>query len=184
MENWELWQLSIIMTAVMITICLFLYVYAFIKVATGSKIKFVLIVIALMIVSTIAAECFIISDYALSMAPQSHPDLNSTNTNMTLSSGEHYFLFLGSQAVSGGIRDSTFMVAHWAFAFKYFKSALNMPALFGGKPLTESTNQFLKVFNYIMLSLTCIVPLASCSFLWFGHVLVANGNFNFFDDIN
>lgn len=74
------------------------------------------------------------------------------------------------------------MVAHWAFAFKYLTSALNMPALFGGKPLTESTNRLLKVFNYIMLCLTCIVPLLGSAFLWFGHVLMANGNFTFFED--
>lgn len=69
MDNWELWSFFIFSTLTMITICLLLYIFAFVRVYLGSRIKFVLNVLGLMIVSSIGSEFAILSDYALSKCP-------------------------------------------------------------------------------------------------------------------
>jgi hypothetical protein len=45
------------------------------------------------------------------------------------------------------------------FSLKYLKSSLQMPALFGGKPVSERTNKNLKVSNVVMIVLNIVVPI-------------------------
>jgi hypothetical protein len=47
------------------------------------------------------------------------------------------------------------------FALKYLKSSLQMPALFGGKPVSDRTNKCLKVLNVVMIVLSIVIPLLS-----------------------
>jgi hypothetical protein len=63
-----------------------------------------------------------------------------------------YFIFLA-------IRLSTFRIAYWMFSLKYLKSSLQMPALFGGKPVSERTNKCLKVMNVVMIVLGIVLPI-------------------------
>ena len=79
MTNWHLWLLFVCLTLMMITICLFLYIYVFIKVSTGSKIMFVKVVSGILIVSSVAALGNILSDYAINLCPQSHPNMTENN---------------------------------------------------------------------------------------------------------
>jgi uncharacterized membrane protein YwzB len=44
------------------------------------------------------------------------------------------------------------------FTLKYLKSSLQMPALFGGKPVSERTNKCLKVMNVVMIVLGIVLP--------------------------
>jgi hypothetical protein len=44
------------------------------------------------------------------------------------------------------------------FSLKYLKSSLQMPALFGGKPVSERTNKCLKVMNVVMIVLGIVLP--------------------------
>ena len=57
------------------------------------------------------------------------------------------------------IRVSTFTIAYWMFSLKYLKSSLQMPALFGGKPVSERTNKFLKVMNVVIVVLGIVLPI-------------------------
>ena len=61
-----MWMWLVWMTIAMITICLVLYIYTFVQVYRGSRIKFVLWVLGLMIVSSVAANGVILSDFMLS----------------------------------------------------------------------------------------------------------------------
>ena len=55
-------------------------------------------------------------------------------------------------------RDSSLSIAQWCFSLKYLKSCLQMPALFGGKPVSEGTTKCIKYWNYVMLSLSVLLP--------------------------
>jgi hypothetical protein len=69
MDNWHLWCLFLGVTLGMIIICLFMYIYAFIKVSGGSKIKFVKVILALMIISSVGALFNMLSNFGLSVCP-------------------------------------------------------------------------------------------------------------------
>lgn len=61
-------------------------------------------------------------------------------------------------------------MAHWAFAFKYFFSALTMQGLFDkSKQLTERGKKCLDGVFWIVMVLNCLIPLAGYAFLWLGH---------------
>lgn len=69
------------------------------------------------------------------------------------------------QAVGGIIRDTSFSVAHWLFAFNYFQSSLVMPAWFGGPPISEKRKTCMKRLNAAMISLNIFVPTLAWSVL-------------------
>jgi uncharacterized membrane protein YfcA len=66
--------------------------------------------------------------------------------------------------ITGGIfaiiRDATFSLGHWVFSLKYLKSSLQMPALFGGQPVSERTNKRLKQWNISMYVILILLPVA------------------------
>ena len=69
MDNWHLWCLFIGVTIGMIIICLLSYIYTFLKVSSGSKIKFVKVILGLMIISSFGALFNMLSNFALSVCP-------------------------------------------------------------------------------------------------------------------
>lgn len=71
------------------------------------------------------------------------------------------------QSVCGAIRDATFSVAHWIFAFKYFMSAMAMPALFGGAKLSTTAQWWLKCIDIGMIWQTALLPFAGYGLIWF-----------------
>lgn len=78
--------------------------------------------------------------------------------------------------MAAAVRDSTFAVAHWIFAFKYHSSAQNMPALFGGDALSESSQKFSRVANIALTFLNAFVPVLGYVFIAIGKYLYTNGN--------
>ena len=63
------------------------------------------------------------------------------------------------------------------FSLKYLKSSLQMPALFGGKPVSERTNKRLKALNIVMIVLFIVVPIASFIFVGLSKWLYTRGTF-------
>ena len=69
-----------------------------------------------------------------------------------------YLVLLILQTIGAFIRDSTYGLAHWIFAFKYFQSAISMPELFGGKPVSDGMKRNLANLNTCMFWASIAVP--------------------------
>ena len=70
-------------------------------------------------------------------------------------------------------------MAHWAFAFKYFSSALTLPGLFDkSKTLSAQSLHSLDITFWVVMGLNLLIPIAGYAFLWLGHVKSANGQLN------
>jgi hypothetical protein len=70
--------------------------------------------------------------------------------------------------VAAAVRDSTFALAHWIFAFKYYSSAQNMPALFGGDAVSERSQKCSRVANIVLSILNVAIPVLGYAFIYFG----------------
>jgi hypothetical protein len=66
------------------------------------------------------------------------------------------------QASMSFIRDVSFNLAHWIFAFYYWGISLEMKCLLENKKLTANQVLLLKVTNAIFLALAVIMPLIYC----------------------
>ena len=133
-----MWMWLVWMTIAMITICLVLYIYTFVQVYRGSRIKFVLWVLGLMIVSSIAANGVILSNFMLSKQPETY----------------HYNYFLSNSSWNEpppNVKDHLVKVS---YLFLFNLSRTMVPITFSGLELKES-----QVASEMLLSCHLIGPL-------------------------
>lgn len=88
-----------------------MYLAVLMKVQKGSKFLFVIVITALMLVSNLAAIVVVYLNSKIIPAW----DVNKTSYPTII------FVMVVFQGVMDIIRDSSFNLAHWEFAFKYFK---------------------------------------------------------------
>lgn len=88
-----------------------MYLAVLIQVRKGSKFLFVIVISALMLVSNVTAIVVVYENSKIIGAY----DKNKTSYQTSI------FVWIVFQGVTAIIRDSSFNVAHWEFAFKYFK---------------------------------------------------------------
>ena len=79
---------------------------------------------------------------------------------------------LAVQQVTAAVRDSTNFLAHWIFSFKYFVSALTMPALFGGEPIKENTLKKLAITDKVLWYLCILIPIIGYSFIFVSKAVI------------
>ena len=65
------------------------------------------------------------------------------------------------------LKDVTFNLSRWMFAFKYLGSALTLPALFGGKPINERVQPWLTRVDKVMIGIVIIVPILGYTGIWY-----------------
>lgn len=119
----EIYNVYNLQTAVLSFALAMMYLTVLFKVHRGSKFKFVTIISALMLVSNLTAIFVVYTNYVI--LGQYAPDKTSYPKSV--------FVWIVLQAISSFLRDSSFNVAHWEFAFKYFKISIEVPYLLKGE---------------------------------------------------
>lgn len=59
------------------------------------------------------------------------------------------------------LRDSTFNVAHWEFAYKYFKISYEVPLVLRGESMSNRSAAFFKCIYYGLLVFNVLVAVLS-----------------------
>jgi len=124
---------------VLATLLLVMYITTLGRVCRGRKFSFVVKLIVLMMFSNIALISGSISNYKESLKEKASTEMK---------------LFMWTAAISFAIRDATFNVAHWMFAFEYYIISRYMPyLLMKTRPSSrmircdELINKFFMFFN-------------------------------------
>jgi hypothetical protein len=138
-------------TAVLSFVLAFMYFAVLIKVHRGSKFRFVYVISSLMLVSNLTGILVEGTNYEI--LGEYAPDKTSYSAGV--------FVWIIMQAIFSFLRDSTFNVAHWEFAFKYFKISIEVPQLLNGVSPDDSNDRFFKVTYYSLLVINILVALLS-----------------------
>jgi hypothetical protein len=117
--------------AVVLTVC---YTYSFVKNKTGAKMDFLILICGLLIISNIASVIVVFS-------------------NSEVFNENHVGFFIFVQGLFTFLRDFSFNVAHWNFAYQYLISAISMPYIFEHKPLPKTIDRNCRILNISVLTL-------------------------------
>lgn len=128
-----------------------MYIAVLVKVHRGSQFRFVTVISGLMLVSNLTGILVVITNFEI---------LGAYDPNKT-SYSAGVFIWIVVQAITMFLRDSTFNVAHWEFAFKYFKISIEVPQLLKGGTADDSNDKFFKFTYYSLLVLNVLVALLS-----------------------
>ena len=71
------------------------------------------------------------------------------------------FIWILVQGLTSIIRDGSFNLAHWEFAFKYFTISYEVPLMLKGEETIEEPFLFSNFFYYSMVAFNCLVALLS-----------------------
>ena len=147
----EIYNVYNLQTAVLSFVLAMMYLTILFKVHNGSKFKFVTIISALMLVSNLTGIFVVYTNYVI--LGQYEPDKTSYPKSV--------FVWVVLQAISAFLRDSSFNVAHWEFAFKYFKISIEVPHLLKGETPDGSNETFFKITYYGLLVINVLVAVLS-----------------------
>lgn len=136
--------------AVLATFLLVMYTATLIRVCRGRKFSFVVKLIILMMFSNIALISGSVSNYEESLKEKA-----SIETT----------LFMWTAAVSFGVRDATFNVAHWMFAFEYYSISRYMPYLLMKTTPSRQMIRCDELINKILMFFNVLAPIMSGSSL-------------------
>jgi hypothetical protein len=65
------------------------------------------------------------------------------------------------QGLTSIIRDASFNVAHWEFAFKYFTISYEVPLMLKGEETIDAPFLYSNFFYYSMVAFNCLVAVLS-----------------------
>ena len=142
----DYWQAYVLTQLICAGILLLLYSATLYKVITTTKFKLVVMLLCLLIVSTVAEFVVLKADSKLVET-------------------EHQTLLKSLQSAFFFIRDATFNLAYWLFAWQYFTIARNTPYLLKQQTPPEEMTVFDNKINVVMSVLNIIVPLVAAILL-------------------
>jgi hypothetical protein len=124
------------------SIMIMMYLTTLIKVCRGSKYKFVIKLLILLIVSNI---CLLVSDWSFY--------IYKTRTFVGIP-----WFWISLSAISSFILLVCFNLSRWIFAFEYYSISRFMPYVLKGQDLPESELKFDTKFNNTMISINVAIP--------------------------
>jgi hypothetical protein len=71
------------------------------------------------------------------------------------------FIWILVQGLTSIIRDASFNVAHWEFAFKYFTISYEVPLMLKGEETIDAPFLYSNFFYYSMVAFNCLVAVLS-----------------------
>ena len=71
------------------------------------------------------------------------------------------FIWILVQGLTSIIRDASFNVAHWEFAFKYFTISYEVPLMLKGEETINAPFLYSNFFYYSMVAFNCLVAVLS-----------------------
>lgn len=112
-----------LLTGVISTVLTLLYLAVLIKVRKGSRFIFVIVISALMLASNLTAIVVVYANFKVIGAY----DISKNTYPASV------YAWIIVQGLMSIVRDATFNVAHWEFAFKYFKISYEVPLMLKGE---------------------------------------------------
>ena len=88
---------------------------------------------------------------------------------------KYIFFWFFIQGLLGFIRDATFNVSHWMFAFEYYRIGRFMPLALQNKPVSSKTINNTRLLNLTLLLSSMLIPLLEFSFITV-NLFIYNGN--------
>lgn len=78
------------------------------------------------------------------------------------------------QSLGGAVRDACFLTAHWAFAIRYYYSAIKMKGLNDREArLTERQEKNFKILKWVVMALCATAPIPLYGMLLNGKIQIA-----------
>ena len=139
------------MTGILSALLAIMYLTVLIEVRKGTKFLFVIAISALMFVSNITGIIVVFSNYKIISLYDPKKTVYPTSV----------FIWILIQGLTSIIRDSSFNVAHWEFAFKYFKISYEVPLMLKGEVRVDEPFYFSDCFYYSMVAFNCLVAVLS-----------------------
>ena len=148
------------------SIMILMYIATLIKVCKGSKYKFVIKLLILLIVSNI---CLLVSEWSFYVY--------QTRTFV----GVPWF-WISLSAISSFILLVCFNLSRWIFAFEYYSISRFMPYVLNDRDLPESELKFDRRLNKTMISINLTIPFLNqvaqfCNNWWYFANAKISGNF-------
>jgi hypothetical protein len=139
-------------------ILVLLYGATLIKVCRGSKYKFVITLLVLLLLSNLSIFPYMGSFYEL----------------ITKSFSNVPWFWITLDSFCGFTLLACFNAAHWIFAFEYYSIARFMPFVLKGQDLPESKVKCDRVLNKVMLLLNIALPFLIYMIVFYGNWLGGN----------
>jgi hypothetical protein len=118
----QLYNFYNLLTGILSALLAIMYLTVLIEVRKGTKFLFVIAISALMFVSNITGIIVVFSNYKIIGLYDPKKTVYPTSV----------FIWILIQGLTSIIRDSSFNVAQWEFAFKYFKISYEVPLMLKG----------------------------------------------------
>lgn len=153
-------------TALLSFILACLYVAVLLRAHFGSKFTFVIAVSALMLVSNVSGIVVEVANFKLiGQYVQGQTEYPSS-----------VYVWVVVQGVSAMVRDATFNVAHWEFAYKYFKISYEVPVILRGDTMSSRSISFFNSVYFGLLAFNILVAVASGVDFILYNLAVFNGS--------